>query len=203
MTLRVWGGAVLLAAVSAALISGCGSAPAEDKNAKQSLITLQDLPTGATVKEEFPEPCAPEPILEEDKKAKVAASQPFGVKEAELKEAIGMFPGTEKAGDAYDELTSNRRSECIASAMKGFNPPEDTVEPGPVTSLDLADEDWTRQYLLLDPSSKVQGSLDAVTMRSGVCVATLIFLTEGGKTEDGLVQEVAETAADLLPDSCG
>ncbi len=194
-------GVLVLVAVLAALISGCGSAPAEDKNAKQSLILLEDLPAGATVKEEFPEPCSPEPFLKEGG-TKFAASGPLGFRSVEVKEAIGIFPDEEKATKAYDSLTSDERSECIGSAMEGFNPPEATIETGPATSPDVADEDWARRYLVLDPSSSVEGSLDAVVLKSGVCVATLIFLARGEETEESLVQEVTETAADRLPDSC-
>lgn len=201
MTLRPAVRALLLAALLAALIAGCGSAPAEDKNAKQSLIGLEDLPAGATPKEEFPEPCAPEPFLEEGK-SKVAVSQPLGFKTVTVKEAIGIFPEEDQATKAYDGLTSAERSECIGKAMEGFNPPEDDVETGPVTSPEVVDDDWTRQYLLVDPSSSVSGSLDAVVLRSGVCVATVIFLTKETAIEDGTVQEVTEAAADRLPGSC-
>jgi hypothetical protein len=201
MTLRPVGGVLVLGVMLAALISGCGSAPAEDKNAKQSLILLEDLPPGSTVKEEFPEPCPPEPILQEGR-TKFAATEPLGYREVEIKEAIGIFSDTETATEAYDSLTSEERSECIASAMKGFNPPEQTIETGPVTSPEVAEEDWATRYLVIDPSSNVQGSLDAVVLKSGVCVATLIFLARGEETEESVVQEVTETAADRLPDSC-
>ena len=192
----------MLAVVLAAFISGCGSAPAEDKNAKQSLILLEDLPAGAAVKEEFPEPCSPEPFLREGKKTKFAVSEPLGFKSVELKEAIGIFSNEEQAAKTYDSLTDSERSRCISSSMEGFNPPEETIETGSATSPDVADEDWARRYLVIDPSSNVQGSLDAVVLRSGVCVATLIFLARGEETEESLVQEVTESAADRLPDSC-
>jgi len=195
------GSALLLAAALAACVSGCGSAPAEDKNAKQSLIVLEDLPDGATVKEEFPEPCAPEPILEEGR-SKIAVSKPLGFETTTVKEAIGIFPEEEKASKAYEELTSAERSECIGKAMQGFNPPEDNIETGSVSSFDTSEEDWTRQYLVIDQNSSVKGSLDVAAFRSGSCVATLIFLTKDKQIEDGVVQEVSEAAADLLPGSC-
>jgi hypothetical protein len=201
MTLQRAGRALLLAAALAACISGCGSASGEDKNAKQSLIGLEDLPDGATMKEEFPEPCAPEPILEEGR-SKIAVSKPLGFETTTVKEAIGIFPEEEKATKAYKELTSAERSECIGKAMQGFNPPEDNIETGSVSSFDTAEEDWTRQYLLIDPNSNVTGSLDVAALRSGSCVATLIFLTKSKQIEAGVVQEVTEAAADLLPGSC-
>ncbi|MGB7685094.1 MAG: hypothetical protein WBL45_04850 [Solirubrobacterales bacterium] len=191
----------MLAAVLAASIAGCGSAPAEDKNAKQSLILIEDLPAGSAVKEEFPEPCPPEPILRERTK-KFAATDPMGYKEVEVKEAIGIFSDTDKATEVYDSLTSTERSECIASAMKGFNPPEETIETGPVTSPDVAEEDWARRYSVINLSSETQGTLDAVALKSGVCVAALIFLARGEATEESVVDEVTEAAADRLPDSC-
>jgi hypothetical protein len=202
MTLRPVGGVLVLAAMLAALISGCGgSAPAEDKNAQQSLIVFEDLPPGSFVKEEFPEPCSPEPYLREGK-TKFAASDPLGFKEVELKEAIGIFSDEEKATKTYDSLTSAERSKCIGSALEGFNPPEETIETGDATSPDVAEDDWARRYLIINPSSNVQGSLDAVVLRSGVCIATLIFLARGEETEESVVDEVTESAADRLPDSC-
>jgi hypothetical protein len=201
MTLRPVWGALVFAAMLAALILGCGSAPAEDKNAKQSLIVLEDLPADSLVKEEFPEPCSPEPYLREGR-TKFAVSDPLGFKEVELKEAVGIFPDEEKATKTYDSLTSAERSKCIGSAMEGFNPPEETIETGKATSPDVTEEDWARRYLVINPSSTVQGSLDAVVLRSGVCVATLIFLARSEETEESVVADVTESAADRLPDSC-
>jgi hypothetical protein len=73
---------------------------------------------------------------------------------------------------------------------------------GEATSPDVAEEDWARRYLIINPTSNVQGSLDAVVLRSGVCIATLIFLARGEETEESVVDEVTESAADRLPSSC-
>lgn len=189
---------MLLAAILAAIATGCGSATAEDKNAKESLVTLEDLPSGAKVAEPFPEPCGPIPTLEEGN-TEVAATKPLGYGSVVMREVLGIFPKTELATSAYEELTSPERAECIQGALEELGRGE-RIEPAPPASFDIAEEDSDLLYRSFGSDGRLEGTVDAVSLRSGACVATLIFISEG-KPQEG-VEEVSEAAADLLPGNC-
>lgn len=198
MTLRLWGGALLLTIGLVALVSGCGSATAEDKSAKEMLVTLDDLPSGAQVAEPFPEPCGPIPTLEEGR-TKVAVTKPLGYGPVVMREVLAIFPDTELATAAYEDLTSPERAECIRGALEELGPSE-RIEQEPPASFEVADDDSDLLYRSFGSDGRSSGTVDAVSLRSGSCVATLIFISEG-KPQEG-VEEVSGAAADLLPDDC-
>jgi hypothetical protein len=198
MTTRLVGRALLLAAVLAALVSGCGSATAEDKNAKESLVGLEDLPSGAKVAEPFPEPCTPIPILE-DGKTEVAVTKPLEFESIVLREALGIFPTEEAATSAYEDLTSPERVECVGRAIEELGSGEG-IEVQPPTSFEVAEQDSGQKYRSTGADGSTSGAVDVVSLRSGVCVATLIFISE--EEEEEGIQTVTEAVADHLPDSC-
>lgn len=198
MKLRQVGGCLSLAAALAALLSGCGSTAAEDKNAKALLVTLGDLPSGAKIAEPFPEPCGPIPTLEEGN-TEVAATKPLGYGSVVMREVLGIFPKRELATSAYEELTSPERAECIRGALEELGPGE-RIELTPAASFEIADDDSDLLYRSFGSDGRLSGTVDAVSLRSGACLATLIFISEG-KPQEG-VEEVSEAAADLLPDDC-
>jgi hypothetical protein len=173
--MRSWPVSLLLAlaALSAALVAGCGSARSEDQGASGSLIDLKNLPAGAALKEEVPEPCGPLPILE-GKKAQVAHSKSLGFGSVLVKEAIGIFLDTENAVSAYEGLTSLERDECIFGALESFGPPG-RIEPDRGVPLDIASEDLVTRYLVVGGRSRPRGSIDVVALRSGACVIALLF----------------------------
>jgi hypothetical protein len=212
------GCAGFLAAVAIAILPGCGdseaetsgnrdttaeSAPAAEPNlAAESLVGLPDLPNGATIKGRLPaEPCGPLPILKKAG-AQTAKSKLFDFSGEKMTEVVGIFPKEEPAKAAYAALSSRKRFECIAGALQGFNPEQSAITVLRPRSLDVGDEDSLVRFLVEGSESSSRSHVDIASIRSGRCVATLIFLVEGG-TRAGAAPDVGRAAAKSLAGACG
>lgn len=201
MALRPAGVGLSLLLSLLALISGCGGAETEgssSEKAKELLVTVDELPPGAKIAKPFPEPCTPIPVLEEGK-TEVDVTKPLEFESVVMREALGIFPDEDSATAAYEELTSPERAECIAGSIEELGSGE-SVEAEPPTSFDVAEEDSDQKFRSIGPGGSTSGVVDVVSLKSGACVATLIFISEG-EAPSG-VQEVSEAAAGHLPDDC-
>jgi hypothetical protein len=196
MTLRPAWGVLMLIAALAPLISGCGSAaPTEDKNVKVLLLTVGDLPSGGKIAEPFPEPCSPIPTLEAGE-SRVAATKPLEFDSVVMREVLGSFPTEDDATSRYEDLTSSERAECIAVSIEELGEGE-RVETEPPASFGIAEEDSSQQFRSIGANS---GTVHVVSLKSGQCVATMIFIDEGEAAAG--IRKVSKTAADLIPDDC-
>jgi len=186
---------------SLALLGGCGSeegGPSDREVAARSLLSLRDLPEGATTADALPTGlCAPVPILERHG-AIASESQMFAFERVQVQEAVGVLPNPDIAGFAYRDLSSNKHHECIRGAVESFGPERNaTVKLLPPRGLGLGDEDAFVRYLIVRPGEGPVSYIDFVSIRSGKSVAVLILLSRRNPS-DAVVREVAGTVARKL-----
>jgi hypothetical protein len=164
--------------------------------AAESLLGAGDLPPGATAGiSPATEPCGPLPILA-DGGAETGASPLFEFGQVRLKEAVGVFSGTGPAVAAFDALNTEQRRDCIHSALEELGDGPGSLVPLPPRRLGVADDDSLVRFL--EPGTESPHSVDVVSIRSGRCVASLIFQASSTAT----VLKMSATAAGLLADAC-
>jgi hypothetical protein len=197
--------ALLLASLAGVL--GCGSSEnasvsvSRGPDADALIVGPRDLPDGAVAGESPPELCGPLPILE-DKGTQTAISPMFAFGQKRVTEAVGVFGATRPATAAYEALNSQKRIECIRSAIESFGPGQGSVRTLPPRPLRIGNEDSLVRYRVLAPGSRLQSSVDVVAIRSGRCVAALLFAANGDGRLYGVTSKVSETANELLTGAC-
>lgn len=204
-----------LIAIMAALVGGCGggesesapgeapSQPASPRSPASLLLDESDLPPGPVKAEALPEPCSPVDVLE-GRSAEVAATPLYNLGARYVGEAVGIAPSEEDAVAAVEELLAPQRLSCIRSAIESFGPGEGmgvTVgRPEPVAS---GEEGSMVRLLEVDAQSNPVNATTIVSLRSGRCVATLLFVMQGGGLGKALVDNVTGRAHGALADADG
>lgn len=161
------------------LLSGCGASEpitVEQGALGQALVSIAELPPGAGVTEDPPEPCGPLPVLEE-RATDTAVSKMFVLGETRLKEAVGYFPAEQQAADAYGELIAKKRSECIRESLETFGGVRVEIEA--LEPLGLSDSETLTRYVGTEPGNG-EMAVDVAAVKFGLCVAAVIVLQEDG-----------------------
>jgi len=189
-------------------IAGCGGgeeATSTVQDAKDSTTTLLiqkgDLPPGKVKAESIPEPCSPIPLLEQQN-AEVAGTPLLSLEDGSVAEVVGVVPSVGKARQALAELEDRKRMVCIRSTIVSFGPQEgEYVNIGQSEATGEGDEGSTVQISEVDSESKPINFTTVVSLRSGRCVATLLFLTQAGKPKGGFVNGLTDRAYERLEDA--
>jgi hypothetical protein len=193
--------------VFAALVAGCGDGEGASTDHVSGitgvLIDLQDLPGHSQVAEDLPEPCGPLEVFE-PKASETALSKMFvvGKDQARVKEAVASFDRTPEARKAFEALDFQNRQECIVQAILQLSPGGSKVGVEPSRDLPLADEARLTNYIVIRPTPENPGSVAAISLRAGSCVAALLVLVEGTRSDEDLVRSLAGLAGDLLERRC-
>ncbi|HET7445095.1 MAG TPA: hypothetical protein VFJ57_10595 [Solirubrobacterales bacterium] len=181
-------------------LTGCGAnelVTLEEGEIRTALIGTEDLPPGAEVTEDSPEPCGPIPILEDA--AEAAMTKTYGFGETRVKAAIGFYDTEREASKAFEELSSDGRRECIGDSIGRYSNSRNVVDE-PLESLGVADTESLTRYLVNDPGSEAEQAVDTATLRFGLCVETIIQFQEDGSAE--AARELFETAAQPAIETC-
>lgn len=189
-------------------IAGCGeggetTSTAQDVQdpATSLLIQKSDLPTGSVRAEEIPDPCSPVPVLEQHY-AEVASTPLFRMEDRSVAEVVGVMPSMGSAKQALAELQERERMLCIRTTIESFGPREgELVTIGEFEPVAEGHEGSMVELLEVDSASKPVNSTMVVSLRSGHCVATLLFLTQGGSFTEGSVDRVSGRAYERLEDA--
>lgn len=184
---------------------GCGSENAAtgagltDKELAASLLGPHSLPRGARVVSGLPVAlCAPIPILTGNG-GQTAESKMFAFDQVRVQEAVGSFEGEGNAENAFRELTSEERRECIAGAISSFGAGRgDYVKNLPVEEISSGDEGSLLRYLVVHPGSGPISGLELVVVRTGSRVATLAFIVNTGHSLSGVVHHLSRIATRAL-----
>ncbi len=93
---------------------------------------------------------------------------------------------------------------CIQSTIASFGPQEgEYVSIGQSEATREGDEGSTVQISEVDSESKPINFTTVVSLRSGRCVATLLFLTQAGKPKGDFVNGLIDRAYKRLEDARG
>jgi hypothetical protein len=193
----------VLCLAAAALAAGCGGGEeaftAQGSVPRRALIELGDLPGKAVVAEDLPEPCGPLGVFEPTA-SDTALSKMFAVRrgKARVKEAVASFENASEAQKAFEALDLRKRKDCILQAILQFSPPGSRLTDEPTRDLPFADEARSTNYVVVPPIPKLPGSFTAVSLRRGSCVAALLVLVEGRRSDAPLTRSLASVAGDLL-----
>lgn len=175
--------------------------PANRALAVKALVTIEDLPNGATKEKSFPsEPCGPLPILR-DNGASTAVSQLFVFGRVRMKEAVGVFAAEGPAAAGFKALNTEERQACISESLKRSHDGE-SYESLPARSLGIGDEDSLVRFVETNAGPQPERFTDVMSIRSGRCVAALLFLVEGGRPSDATARQVGKKAARRLGEVC-
>lgn len=195
---------LLLASLLAAAIAGCGGAdntlPDDDASsgsaASTSLISAKNLPGDAEETEPLNiEACDPLQILDADR-SEAAKSPTFDVNSVKLREAVGVFPVERAARDAYDELMSQPRFDCIGETITLQG--DVAVSARSPRDLAVGDESQLVTFRVRQLETGQRSSIEIASVRSGSSVASLIFLNANEAAGPRVRRDVVEIAADLL-----
>lgn len=203
---------LLLVLALALLVAGCGSDDSLDPQAAaEAQITAKDLPGKVTVEESVPtEPCGPLPIFRKNE-GKTAVTQLLGIgkeifgvgQQVRLKEAVGAFDDEENAEAAYDALVAQDRIDCLQKSIESGSTVQDPVKVSKPQSFGVGDEDSLTRFTEIDPENPLPYILDMGSIRSGQCVASVVFLVAERNPSYTAERKVAQTVADRLASVCG
>lgn len=196
-----WGLARKLAVLLLLPIAGCGSGEGEvtSNSATPLLIQRRDLPPGEVLPEVPPKPCSPMPLLEQQD-AVVDGTPLFRLENEDfVGEFVGVAPSTGNAQQALAELQDRQRMECIQSAIESFGLQEgDSVSIGEPKPRAEGDEGSMVQLTVADSASRPVNFATVISLRSGHCVGTLLFLTKGRSPKEGFVNRLSGRAYERL-----
>jgi hypothetical protein len=164
------------------------------------LLQKGDLPSAARA-EAIPEPCSPVAVLEAQG-ARVVVSPLYKLRGKSVAEAVGIAASAEKAAAALEGLQSGERMSCIRSAMEAFGPQEgESVSVESPVRMAEGQEGSLVRLLEIDAGSEPVNSTVVASFREGRCVATFLFLFEGGDSGQALIDDLTGHAYDLLADA--
>lgn len=189
-------------------IAGCGggeeaTSTVQDAKGSATVLLIQkgDLPPGKVRAESIPQPCSPIPLLEQQD-AEVAATPLMSLEVGSVAEVVGVVPSVGKARQALAELEDRKRMVCIQSTIASFGPQEgEYVSIGRSEATGEGNEGSTVQISEVDSESKPINFTTVVSLRSGRCVATLLFLTRAGKPKGDFVDGLTERANERFEDA--
>ena len=187
-------------------IAGCGEggeSTAQDVQDPAAAILIQeeDLPTGAERAGEIPEPCSPVPILEKHY-AEVVETPLLRMEDSSVAEVVGALPSVGTAKRALAELQDRERMMCIRATIENFGPREgDGVNIGELEPIAAGEEGSMVHLLEVDSASKPINSTTVVSLRSDRCVATMLFVKQGGGPEAAFTEHLSGRAHERLADA--
>jgi hypothetical protein len=189
-------------------IAGCGEGAETTATVREVqdpaavlLIQEDDLPPGNVEAEAIPEPCSPIPVLEQQG-AEVLATPLFRIGNSSAAEVVGVMPSEGRARQALTALKGRERMLCIRSTIENFGPREgDSVSIGAFKPVSAGDEGSMVHLLEVDSASQPVNSTTIVSLRSNRCVATMLFLREGGSPKAALTDRLSGRAYERLEDA--
>ncbi len=117
-------------------------------------------------------------------------------------EAVGIAPSEKKAAAALEALQAPERLSCIQSTIEFFGPREGVgVTVGKPDLIAEGEEGSKVRLLEVDAQSQPVNSTTIVSFRSGQCVATLLFLLQGGDAGNAFIDNLTSRASDVLVDA--
>lgn len=165
------------------------------------LIQEDDLPPGKVQAEAIPESCSPIPVLEQQG-AEVIATPLFSIGDRSVAEVVGALPSAATAQQALAALKGRERMLCIRATIENFGPREgESVEIGEFQPVSAVDEGSMVHLLEVDSASQPLNSTTLVSLRSGRCVATMLFLRQGGGPEAAFTDRLSGRAHERLEDA--
>jgi hypothetical protein len=176
--------------------------PSDDSaegSAETLLIKAGDLPGGEAKANSIPEPCSPIPLLEEQGAA-VAGTPLLNLQGRSVAEVAGIFQSTAEARQALAELQEQERMACIQSTIESFRPAGHSVRIGKPEPVAAGDEGSTVRLVEMDPASNPVNFITIVSVRSGRCVATMLFLTKADG-DAGFIDGASNRAYERLEDA--
>jgi hypothetical protein len=93
---------------------------------------------------------------------------------------------------------------CVQSAIENFGLKKgNSVNIGEPKPRAEGDEGSMVQLIVVDSASKPVNFATVVSLRTGRCVGTLLFLTKGGSPKDGFVNRLSGRANERFEDGHG
>lgn len=195
----------ILFLLTSLIVAGCSSSEGTADNQEFAvdalLLDIPDLPDGARTDTSPPEVCGPLPVLQSHG-AQTGISPMFAFSQVRMKEAVGVLDTPESATVAYNALNHQERLECIRTAIEGFAREQDSVERLSLRPLRVREEGSLVRYLVIAPDAGVQNFVDIVSLKSGRCAASLLFLMTTGDQSRAMTDTVSSKAAELLSKPC-
>ncbi|HYJ22684.1 MAG TPA: hypothetical protein VEW07_11760 [Solirubrobacterales bacterium] len=191
--------AALLA--TALVFSGCGGdadSSATNANPDALLVKANDLLGRVEVGPPPFEKCDPLPILEGKGGRTAVVGGILYVGVTRLSEAVGVFAGEAQATAAFKTLSGPKMLECIHNSFD----PKLSIDAVGAQPLDLGDESAAARYKVNGEESESLGYLDAVTIRTGPCVASVLVRVDSPTAGGAVSAQLSETVADRLADGC-
>jgi len=193
------------------IVAGCGSSePASTEQAAprtqahqndvtRLLIGPGDLKGFNGIGKTPPEICGPLQMLE-TADGRVALSRTFIVPQAQISEAIGIYPDSSGAASAYRKLNARSRLNCLRDAAARAAPNLHVhVSRGSINAGEAATRS---RYHLVRSGGKTQGFVELMTIKLGKCAASLLVGNKGDKPPTRATDSAIGTAVNLLAGPC-
>jgi hypothetical protein len=188
-------------------IAGCGDGGEATSNVQDVqdpaalLIQKADLPPGMARGESIPEPCSPIPILEQQG-AEVAGTPIFSSKDSSVAEVVGVLPSVVEAQQALVALEARERMLCIQATIENFGPKEgDSVTVGGSEPRAEGDEGSMVEFHEVDSTSEPLNSTAVVSLRSGRCIATMLFVNKAEGPDEVFIDRISGRVHERLEDA--